>query len=250
MIRTCTTLADAGYAVTLVGTGNKKSAPLSEKKYIQKRLYTLFKKGAGFYAEYNTRLFFFLLFRKADIVCCVDLDTMLPVWLSGKLKKTARAYDAHEYFSQQKEIITRPGVFKVWHWIEKSFVPKFKKGYTVSNSIAAAFKKIYGVDYEVIRNVPVLKTTGLNLLNKGRTILYQGAVNEARGLEFLIPAMKEIDAHLHIYGEGNFLDFLKADPEVTLSDAELSELFDLGYHFKAVDTVFARVFGDEANAHK
>ena len=44
-------------------------------------------------------------------------------------------------------------------------------------------------------------------------------------------------------GEGNFLDFLKADPEVTLSDAELSELFDLGYHFKHVDTVFARVFG-------
>src|SRR3954467_3482391 len=48
-------------------------------------------------------------------------------------------------------------------------------------------------------------------------------------------------------GEGNFLDFLKADPDVTLSDAELSELFDLAYHFKNVDRVFARVFGDEAN---
>jgi adenylosuccinate lyase len=48
-------------------------------------------------------------------------------------------------------------------------------------------------------------------------------------------------------GEGNFLDFLKADPEVTLSDAELSALFDLGYHFKNVDRVFARVFGDDAN---
>jgi adenylosuccinate lyase len=47
-------------------------------------------------------------------------------------------------------------------------------------------------------------------------------------------------------GEGNFLDFLKADPEVTLSDAELSELFDLGYHFKNVDVIFRRVFGDEA----
>ncbi|WP_411287414.1 adenylosuccinate lyase [Phenylobacterium sp.] len=44
-------------------------------------------------------------------------------------------------------------------------------------------------------------------------------------------------------GEGAFLEFLKADPEVTLSHAELSELFDLGYHFKHVDTVFARVFG-------
>jgi adenylosuccinate lyase len=47
-------------------------------------------------------------------------------------------------------------------------------------------------------------------------------------------------------GEGQFLDFLKADPEIgpLLSDAELSELFDLGYHFKAVVQVFERVFGE------
>jgi len=46
-------------------------------------------------------------------------------------------------------------------------------------------------------------------------------------------------------GEGDFLTLLKADPEVSkmLSGAELEELFDLGYHFKHVDTVFRRVFG-------
>jgi adenylosuccinate lyase len=49
-------------------------------------------------------------------------------------------------------------------------------------------------------------------------------------------------------GEGNFLDFLKADPEITLSDAELADLFDLGYHFKNVDRIFARVFGEDAHA--
>lgn len=48
-------------------------------------------------------------------------------------------------------------------------------------------------------------------------------------------------------GEGDFLGFLKADPEVTLSDAELEPLFDLGYHFKHVDTVFARVFGEQGS---
>ncbi len=45
-------------------------------------------------------------------------------------------------------------------------------------------------------------------------------------------------------GEGNFLDFLIADPEITLSPVELGELFDLGYHFKNVDRIFARVFGE------
>ena len=45
-------------------------------------------------------------------------------------------------------------------------------------------------------------------------------------------------------GEGRFIDFLKADARVTLPDADLEALFDLGYHTKHVDTVFARVFGE------
>lgn len=171
---------------------------------MQKRLFTFFTKGFAFYAEYNTRLFFYLLFVRTDMICCIDLDTMLPVWLAGKLKNKQLIYDAHEYFSQQKEIMTRPGVHRVWKWIERTFVPKFKNGYTVSYSIAAEFKKLYGVDYEVIRNVPVPGPL-LTPLLQDKVIIYQGAVNEARGLEFLIPAMKDIDATLHIYGDGNFL---------------------------------------------
>jgi adenylosuccinate lyase len=46
-------------------------------------------------------------------------------------------------------------------------------------------------------------------------------------------------------GEGQFLDLLKADEDVILSDGALEALFDLGYHFKHVDTIFARVFGAE-----
>jgi adenylosuccinate lyase len=51
-------------------------------------------------------------------------------------------------------------------------------------------------------------------------------------------------------GEGEFLDLLKKDPEVAarLSAAELADLFDLGYHFKHVDTIFARVFGEDRSA--
>jgi adenylosuccinate lyase len=47
-------------------------------------------------------------------------------------------------------------------------------------------------------------------------------------------------------GEGDFLTLLKADKEVTakLSDKEIETNFDLGYHFKHVDTIFKRVFED------
>ena len=46
-------------------------------------------------------------------------------------------------------------------------------------------------------------------------------------------------------GEGDFLELLKADPEVTaaLTPEQIAACFDLGYHFKHVDTIFSRVFG-------
>jgi adenylosuccinate lyase len=46
-------------------------------------------------------------------------------------------------------------------------------------------------------------------------------------------------------GEKDFLSLLKADPDVRakLSDTEIESNFDLGYHFKHVDTIFKRVFG-------
>ena len=49
-------------------------------------------------------------------------------------------------------------------------------------------------------------------------------------------------------GQGQFLDLLKADAEVSahLSPTEIEALFDLGYHTKHVQTIFNRVFGKAA----
>jgi adenylosuccinate lyase len=48
-------------------------------------------------------------------------------------------------------------------------------------------------------------------------------------------------------GEKSLLELLKADSEVTaaLSDAEIEDKFDLDYHFKQVDFIFARVFAKD-----
>ena len=53
---------------------------------------------------------------------------------------------------------------------------------------------------------------------------------------------------MKVWEEGrDFREELLADPEVTaaLSPAQIEEKFDLGYHTKHVDTIFARVFGEE-----
>lgn len=209
MIRICSSLAGGGYAVLLVGRRMKGSPEMESRPFSQKRLSCFFNKGKLFYAEYNIRLFFYLLFKKADGICAIDLDTILPCYLVSRLKGIKRVYDAHEYFSQQKEIISRPGIYKLWYWVERKMIPRFKNGYTVSQSIAEAFHKKYGVNYEVIRNMPLLKESR-TIPPKENIILYQGAVNEARGLENLIPAMKQINMPLHIYGDGNFLIQAKA----------------------------------------
>jgi adenylosuccinate lyase len=61
-------------------------------------------------------------------------------------------------------------------------------------------------------------------------------------------AMVQRNAMRAWQGQGDFLTLLMADNDVRkhLSAAELKENFDLGYHFKHVDTIFERVFGKAA----
>jgi adenylosuccinate lyase len=49
-------------------------------------------------------------------------------------------------------------------------------------------------------------------------------------------------------GKGRFSDLLKRDPEITrfLDPQSVGGLFDLAYHLKHVDTIFTRVFGQQA----
>jgi len=207
MIRICTTLAAAGYKPVLVGRKRGNSLPLREHPFRQVRLAMFFDKGMLFYAEYNLRLFFWLLFHHADALCAIDLDTILPVYFVKIFKQVPAVYDAHEYFTEMKEVRTRPHVRKIWKAIERFCVPRFIKGYTVSGGLAEQFEKEYGVKYEVIRNMPPLRP--FTPVPREKTLLFQGAVNEARGFEFLIPAMRQIPYRLIICGDGNFMAQLR-----------------------------------------
>jgi glycosyltransferase involved in cell wall biosynthesis len=206
MHRIAGSLAADGYRVLLVGRTRKGSIPLTEKKFSQRRLSCFFSKGFLFYAEYNLRLFFFLLFQKADIICAIDLDTILPVYLATAIKQQKRVYDAHELFTEQKEVLTRKSIHCFWLAVERFTVPKFKKGYTVNGFIRDELMRRYKVNYAVVRNMPRLTVLPVTIERTEKWILYQGAVNEGRCFETLIPAMKDVRARLVAYGQGNFLD--------------------------------------------
>ena len=222
MQRICSSLARAGYNVILVGRKMPGSIPLTSQSFSQKRLAVWFQRGKLFYIEYNIRLFFYLLLLKMDAICAIDLDTILPCLCVSKIKGIKRVYDAHELFTELKEVVSRPQIYKFWMWVERICVPKFKNGYTVNQFIVGELERRYGVKYDTIRNLPVLNngqgipgdTIRAGMIDKyhlptTKFFLYQGAVNEGRSFETLIPAMQHVSAKLVIAGDGNFMQEVK-----------------------------------------
>lgn len=207
MQRICTALGEEGYDVKLIGRQQKKSPPLSKTSFQQKRLHCFFQKGKFFYIEFNIRLFFYLLFQKADIICGIDLDTILSAYVVSTLKGKKFVYDAHEYFTESANLIHRKREQRIWKRVERSIVPKIKYAYTVNQSIADVFKKEYNVDFKVIRNVPYYQH--VEQIEKKKVIVYQGAVRNERGLHQLVQAMKHVEGKLIIAGGGELLPELK-----------------------------------------
>lgn len=209
MQRICGSLAISGHEVWLVGRRMKNNPPLETKPFKQVRLNCISRKGPLFYLEFNIRLLLYLLSKKADLICAIDLDTILACYFASSINGCKRVYDAHEYFTEQKEVATRPNIKRIWLAIERFAVPKFEWGYSVNQWIADALNSQYQTRFQVVRNLPLFYPLP-DTVKSEKIILYQGAVNEGRCFEQLIPAMKWVDAKLVIYGTGNFINQTKS----------------------------------------
>ena len=245
MIRIGESLATEGYEVLLVGRQLINSQPFNNQIIKHKRFKLFLNKGKFFYLEYNLRLFFWLLFQRFDIVCGIDLDTILPCYLVSILRGGKPCvYDAHELFTEVPEVVRRPMIRRIWLGVERFVLPKLKYCYTVSQSVADEFDRRYNVKFEVIRNLPnrapitqaprppkgesahhssgstspkgitiakgeIHPSTIINYSlpithKKLPIILYQGNLNEGRGLETAVEAMQYIEnAELWIAGDGD-----------------------------------------------
>lgn len=211
MIRICTTLAESGYRVILVGRQRKQSKPLETRPFEQKRLKCWFDKGKWFYLEYNIRLLFYLLFQSMDAICSIDLDTILAGYYVSKWKKVPCIYDAHEYFTEVPEVVLRPRIQRVWERIAQHCIPKLSYCYTVCESLKQVFEARYGTKFEVIRNVPFQQAIPANTTEHPKgdpsqnfILLYQGVLNDGRGLEEMIAAMPQlVGVELWLAGEGD-----------------------------------------------
>ncbi len=226
--RICNSLQKMGFEVLLVGRKQKGSLPLEQRNYRMHRMRLLFSKGPFFYAEYNIRLFLFLLFKPVGIYLSNDLDTLMANYLASRLRGKDLVYDSHEYYTETPELVNRKRVQNIWKGIEKWIFPKLKTVYTVNESIANLFREKYKVEVDVIRNMPYRqeyniekRRAELGLPEDKKIILLQGAgINIQRGTEEMIQAMKYLeDAIFVIIGGGDVLPLLKRE----VADMKLEE---------------------------
>ncbi len=206
-----------GFTVTLVGRLLPESQALT-RPYCSHRMRLLFRKGPFFYAEYNLRLFFYLLFHKCNLLVSNDLDTLLSNFIVHKIKRVPLVYDSHEYYTETPELINRPFVQGIWQWIEKMIFPKLNDIITVNDSIAGLYYEKYGKKLQVVRNIPrtfkevkAMTRKELNLPEDQKIVLMQGAgINIDRGAEEAIEAIKMVkNAVLLIIGGGDVIEKLR-----------------------------------------
>ena len=128
----------------------------------------------------------------------------------------------------------------VWRWIERKALPHVNHAFTVSQSVADEYRRRYGIDMIVVRNVPdriengelrmenllphqdnnatcdtpsqlsILKTNCQPDTGQFSILLYQGAVNIGRGIREMIDVLQFLpDCRLVVAGDGDVLESMK-----------------------------------------
>ncbi len=215
------TLKSMGFELVIAGVKRKDSPPFAPEWADIKRIPLIFHKGFLFYAEFNLKLFFYLLFAKADLLVANDLDTLLPAHLAAKIRRKPLVYDTHEYFTGSPEVAHRPLRRWLWKGLERLLFPRQKTIITVNESIAQLYEKEFGKKLNVVRNMPRYRQPDQQITRKNlglpedkHLILLQGSgINVDRGTEELIMAMRPEhgieNALLLIIGSGNVIGQLK-----------------------------------------
>lgn len=211
-------LHNNGYDVLLIGCIRDKRKPINTT-YKTFRFNLFFKKKIVFFIEYNIRLLVTLIFKRKDILLCNDTDALPANYIASKLCRVPLVFDAHELYPEVPEVVNRPLVKSIWQKIEDLIFPHLKYTYTVCQSIADYYKNRYDITMKVVRNIPnqqnLMPTSENQLplissLNNRKLLLYQGAINTGRGIEWLINAMPYIDdSLLCICGDGYLLQDMK-----------------------------------------
>ena len=213
-------MAEEGLDTMVIGRYSGTTLPVTIPSVKTITLRVPFRKGPLMYLLFNILLFFRLLFRGYGIIVASDLDTLVPCYLVSRLSGAILIYDSHEYFTGQYGLEERR--FK--HFLRKSaeriIVPRVDHTITVSGSIAELYRREYGVDPLVIRNVsPDISHLlpydrgDLGASEDELMVILQGSgLNEGRGAGPLLAAMEKTErVRLLVVGSGDIIERLRSE---------------------------------------
>lgn len=214
------TLTEAGFDVVVLG---------------RRELPTRHRRGWRFYLELNLALSHAVGRQRPDIVWANDTDTLPGCWLAARRTRSRLVLDSHELFPEVPEIRHKPLVKWVWRTLERWLMPRCDARLTVCQSIADHYRRLYGVEMEVVRNMSdsmnsrsevggrksevmhptsALQPPTSNLqppTSALRLLLYQGRVNVGRGVDWAIDALEWLDGcRLVVAGDGDLEEAMRA----------------------------------------
>ncbi|WP_297983880.1 glycosyltransferase [uncultured Chryseobacterium sp.] len=203
--KVCRTLHENAYEISLIGN-NWKRLPEMVRPYPFKRLELSSKFLKAGYPEFNFKLYQELLKQadKSTILLANDLDSLLPNYLVSKKLGIPLVFDSHEIFTEMPSVQGR-FTQKIWRFLERKLVPKLKYMMSASESYSKWFAETYHIQKPItVQNFPRKVFFEKKFTeNKPKIIFYQGAVNPSRGLDKMIPVMKNIEnAVFWIAGDG------------------------------------------------
>jgi len=216
VLREASTLSKSGYNVIILAImGNNTPKVEHVTGFTIKRIKRRFRGNTLLgKLEFTLKFTFIAIREKADVYHAHDLSTLLECYIASRVNRAKIVYDSHElYISCYGE--KSFGDF-LYYILEKLLIKKVDNVVTVNEYIAKELQTKYTLidSPTVVMNCPQLnleddqyKTTKdiCDIPTNGRKVLlYQGTVQEGRGLRQLIESMKYLsdDYYLLMIGNG------------------------------------------------
>ena len=154
-------------------------------------------------------LLFKMLEYRATVVHSHDVNTLPTAWLAAKLSRARLVYDAHEISTSREGY---KSLRKVVGFVEKQLMPSANGTITTPDARAKYFARAYGVERPlVLQNRPRLIESPpsnrireeLGLVEPWPIVLYQGGLQQGRGLEKLVRTAQHVpDCYFVLIGGG------------------------------------------------
>jgi glycosyltransferase involved in cell wall biosynthesis len=160
----------------------------------------------------HTVLLWKMVRMRADVVHAHDVNTLPTAWLAAKLSGAKLVYDAHEISTSREGYSSFRKLVAI---VERSLMPRANGTITTTEARAKFFARAYGIARPVVlQNRPREQSPQvserirqeLGLGEPWPVVLYQGGVQQGRGLERLVRVAAQVPEAYFVFVGGGRLD--------------------------------------------